>query len=113
MLCNARIEATILRERFCYVLGNNVRGNMLRLKVKRLREGQHPSELVVSLTTADGQQEEMVVDERALQDDTIDIGYPVGSDERNRLLIELPRETLRGLWRVWVGQDAVTKGAAA
>ena len=84
---------------------------MLRLKVQRLREGQHPSELVVALTTADGQREELVVDRRSMTGDTIDVGFPVGS-EKNRLLVELPRETLRGLWRVWVGQDDVT-GAAA
>jgi hypothetical protein len=85
---------------------------MLRLKVERIREGQHPSELVVAVTTADGQREELIVDQRSLTGDTIEIGYPVGS-EKNRLLVELPRETLRGLWRVWVGQDDVTKGVAA
>jgi hypothetical protein len=85
---------------------------MLRLKVQRIREGQHPSELVVALTTADGQREELIVDQRSLKDGTIEIGYPVGS-EKNRILVELPQETLSGLWRVWVGQDDVTSEAAA
>jgi len=37
----------------------------------------------------------------------LEIGYPVGRDEEN-YLVELPRETSRGFWRVWVAKDKVS-----
>jgi hypothetical protein len=40
---------------------------VLRLKVKKVRgEGSHPSELVVAIETADGEQERLVIDKRSL-----------------------------------------------
>ncbi len=84
---------------------------MLRLMVDEIGDGQHPSELMVSVATADGQREKMVIDRRSLKEGTIEVGYPVGSQD-NRFLIELPRETLRGFWRVWVGKDRLIEGAA-
>lgn len=87
-------------------------GVMLRVKIQRIREGQHPSEMVVAVTTADGEREELIVDRRSLRDDTLGVGYPVGTD-KNRLLIELPRETLRGLWRVWVSSDSIVREVTA
>jgi len=84
---------------------------MLRLKVRRIRDGLHPNEVVVGFDTPDGTQETLVVDRRSLgSDDTLRVGYPVGSDQANRrLLVELPRETMRGQWRVWVSGDSVVK----
>lgn len=84
---------------------------MLRVKVRRIRDGLHPNEVVVGFETPDGTQETLVVDRRSLRsDDTLRVGYPVGSDQANRrLLVELPRETMRGQWRVWVSIDSVVK----
>jgi hypothetical protein len=84
---------------------------MLRIKVKPIREGSHPSEIVVAVETADGKHERLVVDKRSLIDDTLGVGYPVGGD-RDRLLIELPRETLSGRWRVWVSRETVVEAEA-
>ncbi|MGO1076727.1 hypothetical protein [Inquilinus sp. CA228] len=84
---------------------------MMRVKVETIRQGQHPSELVVALTTADGHREELIVDQRSIKNDTLGVGYPIGK-EKNRLLIELPRETLRGLWRVWVSSDTIVNQEA-
>lgn len=78
----------------------------MRLKVTTIGDGQHPSESVVKLETADGGSEELIVDKRSIDSDTLQIGYPI-SREGDRLLVELPRETLRGSWRVWVNQDLV------
>lgn len=87
---------------------------MLRVKVRPIRDGLHPNEVVVAFDTAEGTQETLVVDRRSLRSDTIRVGYPVGSDQTNRrLLIELPRETMRGQWRVWVSSDSVVKDEAA
>ena len=69
-------------------------------------------EVVVAVRTADGGIEKLVVDQRSIRNDTLEIGYPVGEDN-DRLLVELPRELVRGLWRVWVNRDLVTEEAPA
>lgn len=85
----------------------------MQLKVKRMGEGQHPSEVVVAVRTADGSDEKLIVDKRSIrQGDMLEIGYPVGED-RDELLVELPRESLRGIWRIWVKRELVTREAAA
>jgi hypothetical protein len=85
---------------------------MAQVKIEQVREGQHPSEVVVAVRTADGGSEKLVVDRRSIRNDALDVGYPVGED-KDRLLVELPRESVRGLWRVWVNRDSVIDGAAA
>jgi hypothetical protein len=87
---------------FCSEKGED----MLRLKITMIGVGQHPSETVVSLTTADGSNEELIVDKRSVVDGTVKVGYPISRDG-NRWLVELPRETVRGSWRVWVNKDSV------
>lgn len=84
---------------------------MLRVKVRTVGKGLHPSEVVVAVQTVDGR-EELVVDSRSVRNDSIHVGYPVGS-EKNLLLVELPRETLTGAWRVWVPEEDVVQDAAA
>lgn len=78
----------------------------MRLKVRTVGEGQHPSEAVVELNTADGSKEELIVDKRSVESNRLKIGYPISTDG-NRLLVELPRETVRGSWRVWVNKESV------
>ncbi len=82
---------------------------MYRVKVRTVGDGQHPSEAVVSVTTAEGKQEELIVDKRSLEQSTqggstLRVGYPLKS-ESGQFLIELPRETMRGTWRVWVKKN--------
>jgi len=79
---------------------------MPRLQVRRIGEGLHPSEVVVEVTTVDGAQEEVLVDNQSLRDDALEIGYPVATDG-DRALVELPRETARGSWRLWVPTSAM------
>ena len=85
---------------------------MLRLKVQKSGDGLHPSEVVVEVRTADGSRENLLIDRRTLHDGTIGVGYPIGS-EQGRVLVELPRETMSGSWRVWVPADTVVEEAAA
>ncbi len=77
----------------------------MRVKVKEVGRGSHPSEVMVSVTTTSGE-EHLVVHRRSLMDDSLDIGYPI-NQESDSFLVELPRETLRGEWRVWVPGEAV------
>jgi hypothetical protein len=79
---------------------------MMRVKVERVGTGLHPSEVVVAVTTKSGR-EELAVDGRSLHGSTLGIGWPVGQDE-GYYLVELPNETFRGFWRVWVPKNDVT-----
>lgn len=77
----------------------------MRVKIEEVGAGQHPSEKVVSVETSEGT-EQLVVDKRSIQDKSLEIGFPVGQ-RTGEFLIELPRETFRGLWRVWVQKSCV------
>lgn len=85
---------------------------MMRITVRRIREGLHPSEIVVAVRTAEGKDVKIVVDKDSVKNDTIDIGYPIARNN-NEALVELPRETTDGLWRVWVAADSLREGAVA
>lgn len=80
----------------------------MRLKVKEVGTGNHPSEVVVSVNTIEGE-EQLVVHKRSIEDQTLDIGYPI-ADHQSKLLVELPRETLSGAWRVWVPRLSLQGG---
>ena len=75
---------------------------MMRLKVERIGEGLHPSELVVSIKTRHGLVSMVVDPEVIFPDDTVSVGWPVGR-ESGFYLVDLPRETVQGAARVWVG----------
>jgi hypothetical protein len=73
----------------------------MKVKISKRSQGLHPSEVVVTVRTTDGDQS-LVVDRRSiLQGDFLAIGFPVGEEGQNSL-VELPRETSTGCWRVWV-----------
>lgn len=84
---------------------------MSRIRIRKVGDGQHPSEVMIAVNTATGQ-ERLIVDRRSLKNDTIDVGYPVGG-EGDYLLVELPRETMRGEWRVLVPRADLIEEVAA
>ena len=77
----------------------------MRVRIEEMGAGQHPSEKVVKIETIEGP-EQLVVDKRSIQDQSLDVGFPVGQNN-GHLLVELPRETFRGAWRVWVNREIV------
>lgn len=85
---------------------------MAQIRVEEVGAGQHPSEVVVAIETAEGHKEKLVIDRRSIRNQMIDVGYPVG-DSGDLLLVELPRESIRGLWRVWVPKGSVVQAASA
>jgi hypothetical protein len=78
----------------------------MRLKVEKLGEGLHPSEVFVSVETRTGK-EALVLDARSLENNALEVGWPVGTDGDFRL-VELPRQTTRGTWRVWVHKSQLS-----
>lgn len=78
---------------------------MARIAVENVEEGLHPSEVVVTLRTADGTVEEVAVDRQLVEAKQLR-AYLVGQ-ERDRVLVELPRETISGAWRVWMPKASV------
>jgi len=76
---------------------------MMRLKVEKISEGLHPSETIVSVKTSTGS-ERIVVSTRSIIGDSIPVGWPLGKSEQ-LTLVELPRETETGAWRIWVPSD--------
>jgi len=81
----------------------------MHVKVREIGEGLHPSEVVVSVRTREGE-ENLAVSRSSLVDATLPVGWPVGQDD-DHFLVELPHETFRGYWRVWVPKGDVSQGA--
>jgi hypothetical protein len=79
----------------------------MRVKIEEISTGQHPSERVVKVETREGP-EQLVVDKRSILDQSLDVGFPVGQ-HNGHFLVELPRETFRGAWRVWVEKGIVVE----
>ena len=80
----------------------------MRLQVRKVSDGPGPGEVVVEVTTMTGATEQVVVHVTGMVGDTIDVGYPLASSEEQRL-IELPRESVSGKWRLWVPQSAIVE----
>jgi hypothetical protein len=93
---------------------------MFNLCVKKIADGMHPSEVIVEFETRDGM-EQMIVDVNVfkIKDQGSDIGFVnvffPAADNLAYYLVELPRETMRGAWRVWVNKKDVQflQGVAA
>jgi hypothetical protein len=82
----------------------------MKLKVRRVGRGLHEDEILVTVMTRDGE-EEVMLDRDDLEGEAIEIGSPV--DKSNgHLLVELPRETVRGSWRVWVAKEELAYASA-
>lgn len=74
------------------------------IKVRVLADGHGPSEKLIGVQTSSGEWEQVIVSSRVLRGETIDVGLGL-SYENGAVLIELPRESTSGKWRVWVPQN--------
>lgn len=84
---------------------------MYRLRVATVGNGLHPTEVVVAVITDQGTVN-LVIDRESLTGNHIEIGCPVASRD-GHVLVELPRETTSGQWRVWVKKDAIKEKEVA
>jgi len=64
-------------------------------------EGLASSERIAKITTKNGTVEEVPVSSRNIEEESLEVGR-IGSDPKQGVLIELPRESLNGRWRLWV-----------
>jgi hypothetical protein len=78
----------------------------MRVKIREIGRGLHPSEAVVEIHTVGGS-ERLTVDRKSIQDGTIFVGYRPLAQKGRQWLIELPRETMSGTWRVWVNRNEI------
>ena len=78
----------------------------MRVKVREVGDGLHPSEAVVEIDTASGS-ERLTVDRKSIQNGTIFVGWRPIVEKGRQWLIELPRETMSGTWRVWVNRSHI------
>lgn len=69
--------------------------------------GFGPGEIRATVDTVDGH-EHVTLGKGSIFGGHISIGWPVGRRDGS-LLVELPRETDRGAWRVWVPEAAVVR----
>jgi hypothetical protein len=79
----------------------------MRLRAQKIRDGLHPSEVVVAVATTEGR-ERLVVNSASFTDNSLEIGYPINRDQQDNYLVELPQETDSGTWRVWVPETEVS-----
>jgi hypothetical protein len=83
----------------------------MKLRIRIENVGLHPNERIVKITTTSGD-ESMAVHVRSLSDNMLNIGgYPIDESD-DSVLVELPRETFTGAWRVWVPKSEVYEVAA-
>ncbi len=70
-----------------------------------IKNGPGPSELIASVATSDGSSEELILSEEDITHGYMDVGNPLSKRDDKFYLIELPRESASGRWRVWVSES--------
>ena len=74
-----------------------------------VQDGFVSSEKIVRIRTVGGRQEEVAVS--ASQVKNSELEAPIVGKEGETFLIELPRESSSGRWRLWVNKDQVIESA--
>jgi hypothetical protein len=84
---------------------NTLRENMpIKLNCE-VFEGLMPAEKIARIENADGSMDEVSVSTKNLTDDRLVVSEIGRSD--GRVLVELPRESASGRWRVWVKESSI------
>jgi len=72
-----------------------------------VEEGLIPSERIVRVQRADGGFEEVAVDASLVQGGAVAVSRL--GERQGRILVELPRESMSGRWRVWIHPDTIVE----
>lgn len=79
---------------------------MMTTKINcKVTDGLMPNEKIARIETADGKSEEVAVSAQNIQNNKL-LAFEIGRD-RGRVLVELPRESASGRWRVWVKESSI------
>jgi len=70
-----------------------------------ISDGLMPSERIAQIETADGKPEAVTVSSQNIQGNRL-ITFEIERSD-GRVLIELPRESASGRWRIWVKESAI------
>ena len=70
-----------------------------------ITDGLMPSERISQIETADGKSEAVAVSSENIQGNRL-LAFEIGRRE-GRVLVELPRESTSGRWRIWVKESAI------
>jgi len=70
-----------------------------------IQEGLMPTEKIARIQTADGEAELVAVWVGNIKDGKLMV-FEIGRRE-GRVLVELPRESASGRWRIWVNQSSI------
>jgi hypothetical protein len=70
-----------------------------------ITDGLMPSEKIAQIETADGKSEAVAVSSQNIQDNRL-LAFEIGRRE-GKVLVELPRESTSGRWRIWVKESAI------
>jgi hypothetical protein len=77
------------------------------VKCRLLDRGPGPREVLVEVDTVDGPPEQVIVSETSVEDNVrLGVLGPIEEID-GRTLVELPRESVTGRWRIWVSPTAV------
>jgi len=74
---------------------------MCKVKCERIIDGPGPGEAIVKIQVSGGVWEELVTPISSLEGKSL-LKTSLIYEEDNRVLVELPRESSAGNWRVWV-----------
>lgn len=85
---------------------------MVKVSTSSVLNGLVPAEKVARIVMAGGEIEEVSVSAEDISSDNQLLAYFIGKDG-GRVLVELPRESASGRWRLWVDANAVTSVKAA
>ena len=70
-----------------------------------VENGLMPAEKIFRVENADGHIEEVPVSSRSITGNGL-LAYVIGRNE-GLILVELPRESVSGRWRIWVKESSV------
>ncbi|MGB7373255.1 hypothetical protein [Pontixanthobacter sp.] len=76
------------------------------LQISKTEPAIHPSEVIATINTTVGE-EMIIIDKDSVFDSLLEVGEPIANGG-DSVLIELPRETMKGLWRIRVPKDALS-----
>jgi hypothetical protein len=86
---------------------------VIRVSTNSVLGGLVPAEKIARIEMADGEIEEVSVSADDINANNELMAYFIGRDDKaGRVLVELPRESASGRWRLWVSANSVKASAA-